>query len=316
MDAPRNIRSRRWSRALMIACMCAVVAGAAAAQDAPLRVDEVAPGVHVHIGAVALMSAANQGATANLGFVIGNDAVAVIDTGGSVHEGRRLLAAIRQLTAKPIRYVINTHGHPDHVFGNAAFARDGTRFVGHANLPQALAMRGGFYLDAFRRSLGPELMAEVVLVPPTELVGDTLRLDLGGRILTLTAWRAAHTDSDLTVLDEATGTLFAGDLVFLRHVPVLDGSLRGWIAAMDALAGIPARRVVPGHGSVTSWPLALEAQRRYLLRLRGELRAMIARGLPIARAAEAAAAEQPQWELFEDYHARSATAGFAELEWE
>jgi quinoprotein relay system zinc metallohydrolase 2 len=300
----------------MIACMCAVVAGAAAAQDAPLRVDEVAPGVHVHIGAVALMSAANQGATANLGFVIGNDAVAVIDTGGSVHEGRRLLAAIRQLTAKPIRYVINTHGHPDHVFGNAAFARDGTRFVGHANLPQALAMRGGFYLDAFRRSLGPELMAEVVLVPPTELVGDTLRLDLGGRILTLTAWRAAHTDSDLTVLDEATGTLFAGDLVFLRHVPVLDGSLRGWIAAMDALAGIPARRVVPGHGSVTSWPLALEAQRRYLLRLREELRAMIARGVPIARAAEAAAAEQPQWELFEDYHARSATAGFAELEWE
>jgi quinoprotein relay system zinc metallohydrolase 2 len=212
--------------------------------------------------------------------------------------------------------VINTHGHPDHLFGNAAFVGEGLRFVGHANLPQALAVRGGHYLDAFRRTLGDALMDEVALVPPTELVSETLRLDLGGRVLTLKAWRAAHTDNDLTVLDEATGTLFAGDLVFLRHVPVLDGSLRGWIAVMEALAGIPARRVVPGHGPVTPWPLALDAQRRYLLRLREELRVMIARGVPIARAAQAAAAERPQWELFEDYHARSATAGFAELEWE
>jgi quinoprotein relay system zinc metallohydrolase 2 len=283
---------------------------------APLSVSEVAPGAYVHFGVNELMNAANEGAIANVGFIIGNDGVAVIDTGGSVLEGKRLGAAIKNVTAKPIRYVINTHGHPDHVFGNAAFTPDAV-FIGHQNLPRALAARGQYYIDAFRNSMGP-LVDDVKIVLPAFTLGGEAKLDLGGRRLLLKAWPTAHSESDLTVLDETTGTLFAGDLVFLRHIPVLDGSLRGWLAALDDLARLPAKQVVPGHGpAAAAWPDALNNERAYLQRLAADCREMIKQGVPIAVAVQrAAASEKSHWELFDDYNARNATAAYSELEWE
>jgi quinoprotein relay system zinc metallohydrolase 2 len=290
---------------------------AACAEPQALDVSEVAPGLFVHYGLTAPMTEENAGATANIGFVIGEAAVAVIDTGGSVREGRQLLAAVRARTGKPIRYVINTHGHPDHVFGNAAFVEGGTVFVGHRNLPRMLAARGQFYLDTFRRTMGRELMDEVRIVSPTLLVVDTLTLDLGARTLTLKAWPAAHTDNDLSIFDEKTATLFAGDLVFVTHTPVLDGSLRGWLVAVGELGRLPAQRAIPGHGAVSDWPAALADQRRYLQTLSSDVRALVARGKPIsAAAATAATSERSRWQLFDDYNARNATTAFSEIEWE
>ncbi|MBR1150603.1 quinoprotein relay system zinc metallohydrolase 2 [Bradyrhizobium sp. JYMT SZCCT0428] len=287
----------------------------AKAQELP--VSEVAPGIFVHQGQTALMTGENEGATANIGFIIGESAVAVIDTGGSVREGQRLLAAIRARTDKPIRYVIYTHGHPDHVFGGAAFAGDGTEFVGHRNLPRALAARGPFYLDAFRRIMGAQSLDGVRMIPPTLLVDGTIKLDLGSRTLTLKSWPAAHSDNDVTVFDEQTKTLFAGDLVFLGHIPVLDGSIRGWLAVIDELGALPAQRVIPGHGPVSEWPGALADQRRYLETLAADVRKLVARGAPITVAADTAAAgERPRWQLFDDYNARNATSAFSEIEWE
>ena len=303
-------------RLTIVLSLLACAAVAQAQQETPLPVDEVAPGVFVHIGQIALMNAANEGGIANLGFIVGSEAVAVIDSGGSVREGRRLRAAVRQRTRLPVRYVVNTHGHPDHLFGNAAFAGDGAIFVGHANLPKALERRGPFYLDAFRRLLGDKLIDEVRLIAPTMLVAGESTLDLGNRTLTLKAWPTAHSDADLTALDNTTSTLFTGDLLFREHIPIVDGSLRGWLGALEQLAALPAQRVVPGHGAVGDWPAALGDQQRYLKKLDSDVRALIAQGEPMRAAQQAAMSEKPHWLLFDDYHARNATAAWAEIEWE
>jgi quinoprotein relay system zinc metallohydrolase 2 len=288
-----------------------------ATAEAAFRLGEIAPGVYAHQGETSLMTRENFGGIANLGAIVGDDSVAVIDTGGSLAQGKAFLAALREKTQKPIRYVINTHAHPDHVFGNGAFNLPGVTFVGHKNLPRSLATRGEHYLTAFRQIMGDALEGTTI-VGPTLTVSDAKTLELGGREIVLQAWKTAHSEADLTVLDKKSGTLFAGDLLFLQHVPVVDGSLLGFLDVADQLAAIKAERVVPGHGPVTApWPKALDDERAYLARLTGDLRGAIEKGESVKNAAAtAASAERGKWRLFEEYNARNATAGFAELEWE
>jgi quinoprotein relay system zinc metallohydrolase 2 len=299
--------------------MCAGGGFRPANAQTPLAIQQIADGDYAHFGQIALTNAENRGDIANIGIVVGRDAAAVIDTGGSVAVGQAALAAVRQITGKPLRYVINTHEHPDHLFGNAAFAGPGTTFAGHHNLPASIREHGPFYLRSFRTVLGEAEIARVRLIPPTLLVNDTMELDLGGRTLLLTAWhQAAHTDCDLTVLDEQTRTLFSGDLAFLDHVPVIDGSLKGWLDVLPRLAAMNAHRVVPGHGlRVAPWPAALDDERRYLLAVQADARRLIASGMPMAEAVpHIGESERARWRLFDDYNPRNATAAFSELEWE
>ncbi len=292
----------------------ALLATTGAAPDFPMQ--EVASGVFVRRGEDADASAENADAIANIGFVIGREAVAVIDPGGSGADGARLRAAIRARTERPIRHVIETHIHLDHIFGASAFAADHPEVIGHARLPAALAARQEFYRRNLVDLLGPEAAGEALA--PTTLVADRQVIDLGGRILEITAHDPAHTDTDLTLFDAATGTLWAADLLFVGRIPVLDGSLTGWQAALAALKPRAAARAVPGHGPVSvSWPAAAADDERYLATLAREVRALIIKGVDIDAASRLAMqGERDKWRLFDDYNGRNVIEAYKELEWE
>ncbi len=147
---------------------------------------------------------------------------------------------------------------------------------------------------------------------------DDSTLDLGGRSLRLHAHSTAHTDNDLSIFDEATGTLWLGDLLFVDRVPALDGSILGWLAQTAALRATPAMHAVPGHGpAIVAWPAAAAAQERYLGGIARDIRAIIAHGGDIEQAvATVGLAERDRWLLFDDYNGRNVTSAFKELEWE
>jgi quinoprotein relay system zinc metallohydrolase 2 len=296
----------------------AIIAGACAAvfHSARAAIAELAPGIYFRRGVDEDATATNNDAIANIGFIVGREAVCVMDPGGSLVDGQNLRAAIRKVTKLPIRYVVLSHVHPDHIFGAGAFMEeDKPQFVGHQNLPNALAQRGEFYKNNLDKILktnaGP-------VVAPTLLVKDETKIDLGGRTLQLRAHGTAHTDSDLTVLDPQTGTLLLSDLLFVERVPSLDGSLKGWLAELEKLKTVGAKRAVPGHGPTgVDWPSASRDLERYLGKLLRETRQAIAKGVDIDRAAKTVAlSERDKWKLFDDYNGHNVTRAYKELEWD
>ncbi|MEA1673358.1 quinoprotein relay system zinc metallohydrolase 2 [Nitrospirillum sp. BR 11163] len=290
------------------------------AKDASLI--QVAAGVYVRSGAVQDATAANDDAIANVGFIVGHDAVAVIDPGGSAGDGAWLRARVKAITGLPIRYLIYTHIHPDHVLGAVAFAPDHPTVVAHARFAAAWAERGAFYRQGLARILGgdPAQAGPKAgdALPPTQAVDTAADIDLGGRTLHLAAYGAAHTDSDLTVYDDQTRTLWAGDLLFQDRIPALDGNLTGWLKVLDQLKALPAVRVVPGHGPAQlPWPAGAADEERYLTTLARDTRALLAKGGDIdTAAATVGRSEKGRWRLFDAYNGRNAITAFKQLEWE
>lgn len=287
-------------------------------KEQPFKLTKIAKDTYVRKGVHQIFTPQNLAAIANIGFIVGETAIAVIDTGGSYCDGKRFLGAIRKISNKPIAYVINTHTHPDHTFGNQAFKAENPVFIGHKNLPRALADKGPLYLNNLKRLVGEQAMADTKIILPTKTVSDTMEIDLGNKRIILKAYQTAHTDHDLTVYDPSTKIIWTGDLLFAEHTPVIDGSLLGWQKVMDQLAKIPAKYVVPGHGGpLIEWPKALDPQRAYLQSLTKDLRTIIQKGGTMLEAqSDAGHSQKKGWLLFDQFNPRNASTGFAELEWE
>lgn len=284
---------------------------------AELLFEQAAPGVFVHHGAHQDLSEGYAGDICNISFIVGSKGVAVIDSGGSLKVGHQLHAAIRKTTALPILYVINTHVHPDHIYGNAAFVADRATFVGHAKLAGAMEQRKEAYARLNQQWMG-DAFAGSELVKPALEVADTATLDLGDRQLQLQAHPLAHTNTDLTVQDSLSGTLWTGDLLFVERTPSIDGDIKGWIAVIDGLKKSTATQMVPGHGPVVKdWLSALDREQRYLKRLLDDVRASIKNGGTMEKAMDTAAAdEKNNWQLFDIVNRRNVNMIYPGLEWE
>ena len=286
-------------------------------QATDFAIEDIGNGIYVHHGIHQDIDDGYKGDICNASFVVGSKGVAVIDTGGSIKVGNQLRDAIKKVTDKPVLYVINTHVHPDHIYGNAAFLADKPAFIGHEKLATAMELRREQYAKLNAKLLGEDAKGSE-LVKPTITVKTTLEVDLGDRKLAITAHPVAHTNTDLSAIDSKSSTLFTGDLLFIERTPVLEGDIKGLIAELEKLKTSTAKQVVPGHGAVTKdWLQAIANQQRYLNALLTDIRASIKKGESMESAMNSAAAsEKDKWQLFEIANRRNVNIIYPALEWE
>ena len=224
----------------------------------------------------------------NAGFIVTGEGVVVVDALASPREGEALLRTIREVTAQPVRWLVLTHHHPDHVFGAIVLRRAGAKVIAHPNT-RTLASEGGqdAMVADWVRVMGLDAMRgfEFANTPDRPVTGtDTLRL--GGRTIVITHPGSAHTPGDLMVWLPKERVLFAGDVLIEDGVTmVVDGSARALEHALDAIDRLAPRVVVPGHGTMPASPGALVAKTRaYITGLAADMRAAVEQGTPMQRA--------------------------------
>jgi glyoxylase-like metal-dependent hydrolase (beta-lactamase superfamily II) len=270
--------------------------GALAAMPPPV---EVAPGVWLVQGESALGSAANRNFISNAAFVLTQDRVVVVDALGSPALAEELLAHIRRITPLPVKQVIVTHYHADHVYGLQALRAAGAEVIAHERADEYLQSdTAALRLKASREELFPWIDELTRLVPPDRRLRGPVTLELGGTRFEISHAGPAHTPEDIVVWLPERRVLLVGDLVFRGRIPFVgQADSGGWVQALDRLLAYDAAVIVPGHGSVsTSARADLQLTRDYLQHLRESM----------GRAAQ-------EMEPFEEAYARTDWSRFEQL---
>jgi len=256
----------------LLALLLALFALGGRAGENTLQAVQVAPQVWFVQGAAALGSPANRNFISNAGFVVTDDGVLVVDALGSPALAQELLAEIRRVTPQPVRYVVVTHYHADHIYGLQAFKAAGATIVAHSAGREYLnSDTAQQRLQASRVDLAPWVDAQTRLVAADRwLEGDETRLRMGSYEVLIRRVGPAHTPEDLVVFVPQLGVLFSGDLFFRGRVPFVgQADSRLWIASLERMMEFKPRLVIPGHGPVSTDPMAdLAMTRDYLLHLR------------------------------------------------
>ena len=248
---------------------------------------ELAPGVYAVVGD----TGRGVEGRPNAGFVVTSEGVVVIDALASPRQGEQLLATIRSITDRPVKWLVFTHHHPDHHFGAIVFRKAGARVIAHPDR-RVLAAEGGedALIADWVRVVGLDAMRgfEFADVPDRPVTrADTLRL--GGRIIVVTHPGSGHSAGDLLVWLPRERVLFAGDVLVEDGVSmVVDGNSDALMRVLDTVDAIRPAIVVPGHGAIPRQPAELvQRTRAYLTGLQAEMRAAVEKAVPMRRALEA-----------------------------
>lgn len=269
--------------AALIVCMTLGFVPASADEIAlELHPIQVSPHVYYFGGESSMASAANKGFMSNAGFVVTNEGVVVLDTLGTPALGQAMLAAIEKITDQPVKRVIVSHYHADHIYGLQAFQNAGADIWAHANgqgyLHSDIAQER---LEQRRADLAPWVDKNTRLVPADRWLdfadGKTISFTLGGMHFQIIDVSGAHSDDDIMMYVEEDKVLFAGDLYFTGRVPFVgDADSKAWMAALDSMLDVDPQIVIPGHGaSSTNTRQDMALTRNYLEYLRKEMGAAV-----------------------------------------
>jgi len=263
------MRWREWPGLLLGAWLAAAGAGAA---DTAMQARKVAPHVWFVQGEAAMGSAANRNFISNAGFVVTGGGVVVIDALGSPALAEGLIAEIRRVTREPIRYVVVTHYHAEHICGLQAFKAAGATIIAHAAGRAYISSdTARARLEASRRDLFLWVDEKKQVVSADRLIeGDEADLRVGSFDFRLRHVGPARTTEDLAVHVPQLGVLFAGDLSFQVRIPFVGQADRGqWVQSLERMLEFKPRLVITGHGPPSTDALAdLALTRDYLLHLR------------------------------------------------
>ncbi|HEX2768768.1 MAG TPA: MBL fold metallo-hydrolase [Geobacteraceae bacterium] len=212
---------------------------------------KLAENVHSY-AAVKNASPANSFA-ANAGIVVGRDGILVVDTLISAKEAKRFISDIRRVSEKPIKYVVDTHYHLDHAFGNSEFAKLGATLISQANDRNNLEKKGEAALkNAKGYGLTDDDMAGTVITLPTITFTERMTIDLGGETVELIYVTPSHTEGSALVYLPERKILFAGDVLFTDFHPFMgDGDVAGWVKTLDYILTLDVTTIIPGHGPIS-----------------------------------------------------------------
>ena len=275
----------------------------------------VAPGVYALLGSGGEITAENGGRTANVAFVVGPNGVVVIDTGISYREGEEIIAAVKNISDRPIRLAILTHPSQEAIFGAAAFQARGIPVLAHRAGAELIAARCETCLRNLRSALGEEAMAATRVVTPDRLIDGDEMLELIGRPLRVIAPQWTSAPGALAVVDELTSTLIAGDLVTIRRIPNLrDANPDAWRDALVQLAATQCRHLVPGYGPVGNCA-DIAAFAQYFAALESRVNALMKDGVSLAELRDRCdLPEFAHWDQYESLHPQNANYVYLRLE--